>query len=314
VAKVRSLSDNLNRSSFRSTNGTRGSTFSRHDASILSVAGSERRCRSTSRSRTAYDDRRSSRSVGPKSLTRSNRSVASGCSEISRRHSIEMDCVGSIRSTRYSAEMTSGRRSSAPDICSSAKMIYNHRSSLDTSSSRASTNRHANKKNFQQSKSSSSPPKAYVTPSEDHKEMPSRGRIESKCKSNQQPRGRSQSKSRRDSSSSLETLSFRGRSISKSRNEMNSTIISAGRSFARSLTRRRSLSRGASKVLETTSDMDGGKDAEPCTQRYEVPFNPTTGRCNYHPDVTLALRSGGLRGGWRIVCDSCPKCGHGGVC
>jgi hypothetical protein len=54
--------------------------------------------------------------------------------------------------------------------------------------------------------------------------------------------------------------------------------------------------------------MDGDSDAEPCMQRYEVPFNPSTGSCNYHSEVVLAVRNGGRRGGWKIVRECCHKC------
>ena len=97
----------------------------------------------------------------------------------------------------------------------------------------------------------------------------------------------------------------RGRSKNR---EDDKSIFSAGRSFANSLTRRRSLSRSASKVLHTTSTMDGGYDVEPCTQRYELPFNPSTGACNYHPECIMAVKNSGPRGGWKILRDECPNC------
>jgi hypothetical protein len=43
-------------------------------------------------------------------------------------------------------------------------------------------------------------------------------------------------------------------------------------------------------------------------QRFEVPFNPTTGACNYHPECKLAVRNGGVKGGWKIISDGCPRC------
>ncbi|KAL7478884.1 hypothetical protein ACHAW6_004637 [Cyclotella cf. meneghiniana] len=72
----------------------------------------------------------------------------------------------------------------------------------------------------------------------------------------------------------------RGRSKSKPRNNVltkeetnEKSILSARRSFVNSLTRRRSLSRNASRVLSVTSTMDGNHDAEPCMQLYEALFN-----------------------------------------
>jgi hypothetical protein len=237
-------------------------------ASTSSVPESERRHRSSSRHRTSAE------SVGPRSST------------ISRRHSAEITSTKSVCNPTYS------RRSSDPDDVKSA---YRRRLSVD-----------------EKSKSRASMPN---TSSEQKLSLnQSRGRSQSNQKAQDlqslTSRGRSQSKSKYDSSmSEVKSIVSRGRSKSKSRvqGELNS-ILSAGRSFTRSLTRRRSLSRGASKVLETTSVMDGNKDAEPCSLRYEVPFNPSTGRCNYHPDVTLAVRNGGIKGGWRMVSDGCPKC------
>eukprot|EP01082_Thalassiosira_pseudonana_P010053 g8753.t1 g8753 contig34:30329-32345(+) len=84
---------------------------------------------------------------------------------------------------------------------------------------------------------------------------------------------------------------------------------SAMRSFKNSI-RRRSLSRNSKRVLKTTSSMDGHEDDEPSTLRYEVPFNPSTGKCNYHSDVSLAVKNTGGRGGWKIIRDECPKCRH----
>lgn len=135
-------------------------------------------------------------------------------------------------------------------------------------------------------------------------------------------RGKSKSKLKSNDHLSEEVSIFsRGRSKSKARHNMQASeeaeensFFSARRSFANSLTRRRSLSRNASRVLKTTSTMDGSKDAEPCIQLYEVPFNPTTGRCHYHPEISLAARDGGRKGGWRMVRDCCPKCiGLGGL-
>lgn len=42
------------------------------------------------------------------------------------------------------------------------------------------------------------------------------------------------------------------------------------------------------------------------TKRYDLPFNSTTGTCNVHQDVHLAVKN--PRGGWRMVLDFCPKC------
>lgn len=237
-------------------------------ASTSSVPESERRHRSSSRHRTSAE------SVGPRSST------------ISRRHSAEITSTKSVCNPTYS------RRSSDPDDVNST---YRRRLSVD-----------------EKSKSRASVPN--TSSEQKHSLNQSRGRGQSNQKAQEHQssisRGRSQSKSKYDSSmSEVKSIVSRGRSKSKSRvqGELNS-ILSAGRSFTRSLTRRRSLSRGASKVLETTSVMDGNKDAEPCSLRYEVPFNPSTGRCNYHPDVTLAVRNGGIKGGWRMVSDGCPKC------
>ena len=91
-------------------------------------------------------------------------------------------------------------------------------------------------------------------------------------------------------------------------NTSDSSDASAASTSAGSLTRRRSLSRKASRVLKTTRIMDGTKDEEPCTMRYEVPFHPVTGTCNYHPEVCLAVKNRGGRGGWKIVREECPKC------
>ena len=112
---------------------------------------------------------------------------------------------------------------------------------------------------------------------------------------------------RSDGGRSLSTSRTCTRGRSKLRDD-DKSIFSAGRSFANSLTRRRSLSRSASKVLKTTSTMDGGYDVEPCTQRYELPFNPSTGACNYHPEYIVAVKNSRATGGWKIISDDCPKC------
>lgn len=240
----------------------------------------------------------------------SSRSVAPRSSTISHRHSTDVSGSGSLRQLSYC------RRSSAPDVPLQVENVYSRQSSVDRSKSSASTFKQVNKK-YQNAPSLST---ASTTSSEqDHRP---RGRSLSKQKRDQKPqdlqtffsRNRSKSKSRYGSSipslSGVKSRLSRGRSKSRSRNKgEDDPIISAGRSFTSSLTRRRSLSRGASTVLHTTSEMDGNQDAEPNAHRYEVPFHPSSGRCLAHPEITLAIKNEGLKGGWKIVCDGCPKCG-----
>lgn len=270
-----------------------------HNSSLSSLNKSESRSRGRSVSgkgnSSGRSDRSSSRHSQATTVTcrirnGSNKSVGPRSSIISRRHSAE------ITSSKSVCNMKFHRHDSAPEPTTSV---------LKKSNNGNETSKHTGSMNRMNSKQSVAT--ASVTSSEEDHQAQGRGRslfspAHSRC--------RSKSKNRNDTSCERSLFS-RGRSKSKSRpNIEENSIFSAGRSFANSLTRRRSLSRGATKVLKTTSTMDGNQDSEPCMQRYEVPFNPSTGRCNYHPEITLAVKNGGVRGGWRIVSQGCPRC-HG---
>lgn len=67
-----------------------------------------------------------------------------------------------------------------------------------------------------------------------------------------------------------------------------------------------SANKGNTKLQPTiTSNAKPNKKAMK-DRRYEVPFNPATGMCNYHPNVVLAVKN--PTGGWKMVKDTCPKC------
>ena len=275
-SRSRTLSDNYHGSSKSIAYGRKSSTSSMIEA--------DRRHRSSSRSQVPDENYYGTgKSVDPRSFA------------LSRRHSVE------VVSSRSVCNPTSNRHGSAYDISSEGKNIYRRRLSVDEKSRHSdSTTKRVN----------SSHARSLSKESYAHGEEKLKSQQKSLHTQQLFSPGQSKSKSMYDASiSDLKSFISRGRSKSIARCERgDSSILSAGRSFARSLTRRRSLSRGASKVLQTTSEMDGNKDIEPCTQRYEVPFNPSTGKCNYHPEVTLAVKNGGLRGGWKIVTDSCPRC------
>lgn len=307
------IDDSDTRSYTKSVNGRPRSKSLHRSASTSGISESERRHRISSRhSRTPVDDYvSSSRSFATRgSISRryftdmadnvsSSRSVDTR-SSISPRHSTDMASSKSVCNATYNCH------GSNPERFSNPKSVSSHKSN-------ASTTKVANKK----CRKTSSVSTASITSSEEDNRKKTRERSQSKYGSKEESqslksfisRGRSTSRSKFDSSlSEVKSLLSRGRSKSKSRAEDCSILTAGRRSFARSITRHRSLSRGAAKVLETTSDMDGNNDAEPCLHRFEVPFHPSTGRCIIHPDVTLAVRNDGLRGGWRIVCDSCPRC------
>jgi hypothetical protein len=280
----------------------RSSRHEGHNSSLSSLNKSESRSRGRSVSgkgnSSGRSDRSSSRHSQATTVTcrnGSNKSVGPRSSIISRRHSAE------ITSSKSVCNMKFHRHDSAPEPTTSVLKKGNYGN--ETSKPMGSMKRMNSKQ------STTSATTASVTSSEEDHQAQGRGRslfspAHSRCRS------KSKSKNRNDTSCERSLFS-RGRSKSKSRlNIEDNSIFSAGRSFANSLTRRRSLSRGATKVLKTTSTMDGNQDSEPCMQRYEVPFNPSTGRCNYHPEITLAVKNGGVRGGWRIVSQGCPKC-HG---
>lgn len=243
---------------------------------------------------------------------------------------------------RSLCHLTSSRRGSAPHSFSNLETIYGgndfdfDRNDREFSSFKASTMK---RNEYESSVDNLSEDAASLSSSQKNIESPvhrrrsilssshmgGRSKSRSKNESSQIDqkeerslfsRGRSKSKPKINHAQSEEVSIFsRGRSKSKSRRNTpteeeteETSIFSARRSFANSLTRRRSLSRNASRVLKTTSTMDGNKDAEPCIQLYEVPFNPMTGRCHYHPEISLAVRAGGKKGGWKMVRDCCPKC------
>lgn len=96
-----------------------------------------------------------------------------------------------------------------------------------------------------------------------------------------------------------------------------------------------SLSRIAARMLSTMDNNDGEtngstmeEDDSKASMVYDIPFDPTTGKCHHHPTVQMAVREdsdektvktkkGGdissssdstLVYGWKIVRTTCPKC------
>lgn len=285
------------------------SRSSRRDDLYLSASSLEKKLdKSRPRGRSASKSRSTRTTDGHRSSSRHssaavdhNGSSTKSCgprnSTYSRRHSAE------ITSSKSVCNMTFNRHDSAPQPSTSSlkpSTRYTRQTSNDESTHnkqsmrRQSMRRMSSKQSIKTAETTES-----ITSSEDSP-VP-RGR--SLFSAHQ--RGRSTSRNDKSCESFLSRVT-RGRSKSKPCDEEEKTVFSAGRSFANSLIRRRSLSRNASRVLKTTSSMDGNKDVEPCMQRYEVPFNPSTGACNYHPECTMAVKNRG--GGWKIVSDGCPKC------
>lgn len=262
------------------------------------------RAKSTGRRMSKYQERDSSLSVVERrerrSFDRSGRSILSKNGDIiSRRHSTEVSSSKPVYSSTYN------RRVSAPDTSQNAMPCCTESAVNNTSRSSKSTARAMSKnRSLVSSRSSSSITSNREMHQVQHKYM-ARGRSMSRPKYTEEPHN---SSSLRSATSDVRSLFSRGRSKSTSRStEVRDSVTSAAHSFAKNL-RRRSLSRGASKVLETTSEMDGNRDAEHGTQIYDVPFNPATGRCLYHSEVVMAVKNGGKRDGWKIVSLGCPKC------
>ena len=271
---------------------------------------STQRSKSTRGSHKSSDRGRSSRSRS--TSTRRSKSTVCSKSTIARRNSCHADNDDDDRtcqqfksnvetpkskstiSRRHSADISSSkshsgrRRVSAPDTSGEYRSAYSYRCG-------SSTNERSR-------------PSSILKETPHQRQHKERGRSLTKSDSKDLRTFSSHEQSKSRSKSLLSRLS-RGRRKDKSdRKGISDVIVSAGRSFSKSFSRRRSLSRNASKVLECTSKMDGHEDAEPCTQRYSVPFNPSTGRCLYHPDVIMALKNERGKGGWRFVSDGCPKC------
>jgi hypothetical protein len=261
---------------------------------------SHSRGRSTSRTRSTSNGGQRSSSRHSRSVVDHDSSSARSCgprnSSSQRRHSAE------VTSSKSVCNMTFSRHDSAPQL-STSSLRTSGRYTRQTSNNESTLNKNSTRRMSSKQSIVTSETTESVTSSEEDRPVP-RGR--STFSPNQ--RGRSKSRNDKSCERSLFSRLSRGRSKSKPRDEEETTIYSAGRSFANSLVRRRSLSRNASRVLKTTSSMDGNQDAEPCMQRFEVPFNPTTGACNYHPECKLAVRNGGVKGGWKIISDGCPRC------
>lgn len=256
----------------------------REKDSSLSVVELERERRSLGRSTGALGGHDS----GSRSEISRNRDTLS-----SRRHSAEVSTSKSVYSSTYD------RRASAPDTLRNTKSLLRTQPLIDDRSrSSKSTTRVMTSRSVA---STTSNKEAHQRP---YKSI-ERGRSKSRPKNAKEPHN---SPSLRSAASDIQSIFSRGRSKSNSRaiGEHNS-VTSAAHSFTKNL-RRRSLSRGASKVLATTSEMDGNRDAEPGTQIYDVPFNPATGRCLYHSEIVLAVKNGVGRDGWKIVSLGCPKC------
>ena len=273
----------------------------------------------TSRSRRSSmtDDKRSSSSYSRSSVAvskSSTKSLRPKSSVPSRRHSAEVTSSRSICSTRSRARSVTSRRRMSSEVTS--EYDVNSQSSAADKSARSNSVGHKSSISRRHSTEVSGSRsvcnmkvKRYDTaplscqPDEMKKSDNNTESVTSSEEEQHISRGRSFL-----SSVARSYSRSRGRSRSKPRGDDDNSILSLGRSFVRSISRQRSLSRSASRVLTTTSAMDGGYDDEPCPQRYEVPFNPSTGACNYHPEFTIALKNKGGKGGWRIIADGCPKC------
>ena len=210
---------------------------------------------------------------------KSNVETPKSKSTISRRHSADIS----------SSKSHSGRRRvSAPDTSGEYRSAYSYRRG-------SSTNERSR-------------PSSILKETPHQRQHKERGRSLTKSDSKDLRTFSSTRQSRSRSKSLLSRLS-RGRSKEKTgQTGISDVIVSAGRSFSRSISRCSSISRNAFKTPKCTSKTDGHEDAEICTQRYSVPFNSSTGRCLYHPDVCIALRNEKTKGGWRLVSDGCPMC------
>ena len=312
------------RSRAESASLRRGSTedygISRHSPSLLekklqaSTGSSERSVTSTSRRSSMTGNNLSSSRYSRSTIGVSNSSTMSlgpKSPTASRRHSTELTSSKSVCSTRSRGRSVTSRSKPSSKSMEYKRSISRRHSAEITSCSAVC--------NMNMKRHGSAPhPSQLTRKSSNHSEVKDERRkfdssTDSATSSEEEQRkssGRSLFSSRTRGSSRCKTRNdakSRGRSRSKPRDDGN-PIFSVGRSFANSISRQRSLSRSASRVLSTTSTMDGGCDAEPCPQRYEVPFNPSTGACNYHPEFTIALKNKGGKGGWRIIAECCPKC------
>eukprot|EP00804_Cyclotella_cryptica_P009007 CCRYP_003110-RA/>CCRYP_003110-RA protein AED:0.09 eAED:0.09 QI:0/0/0/1/1/1/2/0/574 len=301
-------------------NSTRRESHSASDPSLLDKSSRLERHRSSSRhSRPLEVQARSSKSVATRSTNKS----------FSHKHSTQP------ASSKSMCIMTFSRRGSVPVVSSNTTSV-NYRKDSDAGNTKRETamKRSSSKHSLNHmSESTSSMTSSWgdsdtrIQSGGSFHSLSRRGRSESKSKlrlkhaEEKSIYSRERSKSKHNDSkrhTEEKSTCSRGRRKSKPRRKAStedqkgnkSVISSARRPFSNSLRRRRSLSSKASRVMKTTSTMDGDRDAEPCMQRYELPFNPATGGCNYHPEISLAVRNGGRRGGWRIIRDSCPKCSN----
>lgn len=264
---VRSPESRSHGRSFTST--FKSSTREDHIASVLShldKSSTLERQRSSSRhSRLSVEHAGSSESVAPR---RTNTSF-------SRRHSTEALSFKSFN-------RTFSRRGSAPELCSNIKRINRGEDSDVGNGKGALTamkrngSKHSLNSMSGATKSMTSSEgnngtgsgRSFLRPSQREGITPtSKHRSKHAEEKSVYPRGRSKSTEK--------SIFSRGRSMSKAHRKMSmgeqtgkTVILLTRKSFSNSLTRRRSLSRNASRVLKTTSTMDGNMDAEPCMHRY----------------------------------------------
>lgn len=263
------------------------------------------RGRSVSKSRSSRTDRhRSSSRHSHMDHNSSSKSLGQyNTKPLTRRHSTEATSSKSVCNTAFSrrdsAPMPSTTTSSLKKSTKYSRQVSNERDVHKSSSMRRMSSKQSNISGSTES----------ITSSEEDQQVAPRGRSLFSPNHTRQSRSKSKSRDTSCDRSFFSRVTQRGRSKSKSsprEDDEDKSIFSAGRSFANSITRRRSLSRNASRVLKITESMDGNKDVEPNLHRYEVPFNPSTGACIRHPECMLAVRNRG--GGWRIVSDGCPIC------
>ena len=308
--KTLKTSRSRSNSTKRSKSSVRSHTSEYRRMSIDEKITSTQRSKSTRGSHKSSDRGRSSRSRS--TSTRRSKSTVCSKSTIARRNSCHADNDDDDRtcqqfksnvetpkskstiSRRHSADISSSkshsgrRRVSAPDTSGEYRSAYSYRRG-------SSTNERSR-------------PSSILKETPHQRQHKERGRSLTKSDSKDLRTFSSTRQSRSRSKSLLSRLS-RGRSKEKTgQTGISDVIVSAGRSFSRSISRCSSISRNAFKTPKCTSKTDGHEDAEICTQRYSVPFNSSTGRCLYHPDVCIALRNEKGKGGWRLVSDGCPMC------
>ena len=332
-SRSRSTSTQRSKSSLRSHK----SEYSHRSVNERSRSNSTQRSKSTRGSHKRSDHCRSSRSRSTSTQrsrscsTQRSKSTVGSKSTISWRDSRRADDDDDGDDSSYCHEersrscSTQRSKSTVESLRSKSTISWGHSADISSSKSPSAYRRHVSAPDISGDDRSAYSYEYRRGSSTDERSRPSSILKETQHQRQHKERGRSLTKSdskdlrtfsstrqSRSRSKSLLSRLSRGRSKEKTgQTGISDVIVSAGRSFSRSISRcNSSLSRNAFKIPKCASKMDNHEDAElfTQTQRYSVPFNPSTGRCLYHPDVIMALKNERGKGGWRFVSDGCPKC------